>query len=88
MKYNKIYIVVGPEIWSQSNGEVTHFVAGGSTGGTISGTSKYLKEKNSLIKSILADPQGSILGHHLRQLQGCSEGHVLPKKYLVEGKTS
>ena len=40
------YRTLGPEIWSQTVGRVTHFVAGGSTGGTISGTGRFLKSKN------------------------------------------
>ena len=47
---------LGPEIWDQTVGQVTHFVAGGSTGGTITGTGKFLKIKNSNIQCVLADP--------------------------------
>jgi len=54
------YKSTGPEIFSQSNGEITHFVAAGSTGGTISGTGAFLKEQNPAIKVILADPSGSV----------------------------
>lgn len=54
------YRTTGPELWEQTEGRITHFVAGLGTGGTISGTGRFLKEKNSKIKIIGADPYGSI----------------------------
>lgn len=54
------YLGTGTEIWEQTNGEVTHFVMAGSTGGTISGVGRYLKEQNPDVHTILADPYGSI----------------------------
>jgi cystathionine beta-synthase len=51
----------GPEIWEDSEGRVTHFVAGMGTGGTITGVGRFLKEKNPQVKIIGADPAGSLL---------------------------
>jgi len=55
------YNSTGPEIWEQTNGEITHLVAASGTGGTISGTAKYLKEQNPAIKIIGVDAFGSVL---------------------------
>lgn len=54
------YDATGPEIWEQTSGRVTHFVAGVGTGGTISGTGRFLKEQNPAISIVGADPEGSI----------------------------
>jgi cystathionine beta-synthase len=68
------YASTGPEIWAQTEGRVTHFVAGIGTGGTISGTGRYLKDKSdNKVKIIGADPEGSVY----------SGGTGRP--YLVEG---
>ncbi len=63
----------GPEVWAQTAGRVTHFVAGVGTGGTITGVARYLKRQNADIQIIGADPEGSVY----------SGGTGRP--YLVEG---
>ncbi len=52
---------LGPELWSALNGEINIFVAGAGTGGTFMGTASYLKEKNVDIKTVIVEPEGSIL---------------------------
>ena len=54
------YRTTGPELWEATEGKITHLVAGLGTGGTISGTGRYLKEKNPAIRIIGADPYGSV----------------------------
>jgi cystathionine beta-synthase len=67
------YHTTGPEIWEQTGGKITHFVSGVGTGGTISGTARYLKEQNPKIRVIGADPEGSIYSGDIA------------KSYKVEG---
>ncbi len=54
------YQSTGPEVWAQTDGRITAFVAGMGTGGTITGTGRYLKEKNANIQLVGIDPEGSI----------------------------
>lgn len=76
------YVTTGPEIWEQTNGEITHLVACSGTGGTISGTAKFLKEQNSKIKVIGVDAYGSVLKkyHETRELD---TDEIYP--YRIEG---
>ncbi len=63
----------GPEIWRQTEGRITHFVAGAGTGGTLTGVGRYLKSQNPNVQVVAADPEGSVY----------SGGSGRP--YLVEG---
>ena len=55
------YRSTGPELWAQSSGRITHYFAGAGTGGTISGTSRYLKEQNPDVVVTGVDPEGSVI---------------------------
>jgi cystathionine beta-synthase len=83
--YNEInpechYATTGPEIWEQTKGRVSHFIAGAGTGGTVSGAGKYLKERNPAIKVIAGDPIGSLYTHY-HSTHKLGDGHP----YKVEG---
>jgi cystathionine beta-synthase len=67
------YATTGPEIWRATAGRISAFVAGIGTGGTISGTARFLKEQNPQVKVIGADPPGSVYSGDI------------PKPYMVEG---
>ena len=68
------YETTGPEIWAQTDGNVDAWVAATGTGGTFAGVAMYLKEKNSHIKNVLADPMGSGLYSYVKTGEPKSEG--------------
>jgi cystathionine beta-synthase len=82
------YLTTAPEIWEQSGGVVDYFVASGSTGGTVSGVGRYLKERNPNVQIILPDPIGSIYYSYFKtgkvdatqigvyQVEGIGEDHL------------
>ncbi|HPF96040.1 MAG: pyridoxal-phosphate dependent enzyme [Flavobacteriaceae bacterium] len=76
------YLSTGPEIWKQTQGKITHLLACSGTGGTISGTAKYLKEQNPEIKIIGVDAYGSVIKkyHETREFD---EAEIYP--YRIEG---
>ena len=74
------YRLTGPEIWAQTEGKIAAFVAGMGTGGTMSGVGRFLKEKDASIKTVGADPVGSILKEY-KETGVLGEG----KTYMVEG---
>ena len=78
------YLTTGPEIWQQTNGKITDLVACMGTGGTISGTARYLKEQNPKIRVVGVDPVGSILSDTWKNGGEIPDG-AKATPYKVEG---
>ena len=76
------YESTGPEIWEQTNGQITHLVACSGTGGTISGIARYLKEKNSQVQVIGIDAYGSVLKKY-HETGALDRDEIYP--YRIEG---
>ena len=76
------YATTGPELWEQTEGRITHFIAAAGTGGTITGVGRYLKERNPKVQIISGDPVGSILAEMWRT-HGQSKPEGTP--YKIEG---
>ena len=76
------YRSTGPEIWKQTKGQITHLIASSGTGGTISGSAKYLKEQNSEIQIIGVDAYGSVLKKY-HETQELDLNEIYP--YRIEG---
>lgn len=76
------YCTTGPEIWQQTEGQCDIFIASGSTGGTISGIGKFLKEKNPRIQIVMPDPKGSIYYDYFKTGKIPQSGNC---NYFVEG---
>ncbi|WP_053977959.1 PLP-dependent cysteine synthase family protein [Mangrovimonas xylaniphaga] len=76
------YNSTGPEIWEQTEGQITHLIACSGTGGTISGTAKYLKEQNPNVKVIGVDAYGSVLKKY-HETKEFDEKEIYP--YRIEG---
>jgi cystathionine beta-synthase len=74
------YLTTGPEIWNDTEGKITHLVAGIGTGGTFSGVSRFLKEKNPSIRTIAIDPVGSIFASYIK-----TKEIIEAEAYKVEG---
>lgn len=74
------YVSTGPEIWDGTEGQLDFFVTTLGTGGTVSGTARYLKEKNPNIRVVGIDIQGSILHHYF-----CTGEIIEAQQYLIEG---
>ncbi len=77
------YRTTGPEIWRQTDGRVTHWIAGMGTGGTISGVGRFLKEQNPEVRVIGVDPIGSVYKHYKETGEMPPEERI--HQYLIDG---
>ena len=76
------YETTGPEIWEQTDGQITHYVAGAGTGGTISGTGRYLQDQDENVQVIGVDPEGSVFHKYFHE-GVFDEDEIFP--YFTEG---
>jgi cystathionine beta-synthase len=76
------YRTTGPEIWEQTKGQITHLIACSGTGGTISGTARFLKEMNSDVKVLGVDAYGSVIAKY-HETGRFDEKEIFP--YRIEG---
>jgi len=74
------YRTTGPELWEQTEGRISHLFVGAGTGGTLTGTARYLKERNPAVRVVGVDPVGSVLAHFFHRGE-MAEG----SPYKVEG---
>ena len=82
------YATTGPELWEQTEGRITHFVAAAGTGGTITGVGRYLKEKNPKIKIIAGDPAGLDPGRAVAQQGRRTSPRARRTRWRGSGRTS
>ncbi len=77
------YDSTGPEIWRQTDGKITHWVAGMGTGGTISGVARYLKEQNAEVRVVGVDVEGSVYAYYHEHRELPPDDQIHP--YLIDG---
>ncbi len=79
------YESTAPEIWRQMDGRIDVFVGGIGTGGTVSGISRFLKERDPSVQVVAVDVEGSVFSRHFASLTGAADVSAPTGRYLVEG---